>query len=381
MASITIRGLGKSYSRGAPVIRGLDLHVAQGEFVSLLGPSGCGKTTTLRCVAGLEQPDAGEVLIDDRVVATARESLAPAKRHVGMVFQSYALWPHLSVAQNVEYPLRTRKVPRSDRRRQVDDALASVGLTALRERPATLLSGGQQQRVALARAIVGSPSVLLFDEPLSNLDAQLRANLRQEVRRVHDRAGLASLFVTHDQVEATELSDRVLVMRAGRVEQVGTPRELYRDPQTRFVAEFLGYENFLPGVVSARSHDTVTVQIAAGPLVCASRRPVEVGDRAVLTIRSQDVVLHRERPEGRPNVAAATLTSFVFSGDDVRYECEIAGIPLRAVSHDGRSAASLELRPGPQHQEVHLELPPDRLVLLPDEPGGSGSSARPGPGA
>lgn len=365
MASITIRGLGKSYTKGTAVIRSLDLHVAQGEFVSLLGPSGCGKTTTLRCVAGLEQPDAGEVLIDDRVVATRRDSVAPAKRHVGMVFQSYALWPHMSVAQNVEYPLRARKVPRTVRRGMVEDALTTVGLTAVRERPATLLSGGQQQRVALARAIVGSPSVLLFDEPLSNLDAQLRASLRQEVRRVHDRAGVASLFVTHDQIEATEMSDRVLVMRAGQIEQMGTPRELYRAPLTRFVAEFLGYENFLPGTVTARDHGTLTVRSGTCALVCTSRRPVGVGDPATLTIRSQDVILHRERPEGRPNVIAALLTSFVFSGDELRYQCEVDDVPVRVVSPDNRSTASLELRPGPQHRDVYLEFPPERLVVLP----------------
>jgi iron(III) transport system ATP-binding protein len=371
MASIRIRNLVKSYGAGAPVIDGLDLDVQEGEFVTLLGPSGCGKTTTLRCVAGLEDASGGEIWIGDRLVSAPEKKVfvSPDKRQIGLVFQNYALWPHLSVRGNVTYPLRMRRVPRADRKKQVDEALGAVDLLDKAGRPATLLSGGQQQRVALARAMVGAPELLLFDEPLSNLDALLRVAMRREIRRVHDRSGVASLFVTHDQEEATILSDRVLVMRGGQIEQQGSPRDIFRNPATRFVAEFLGYENFMSGTVSAVNHDVIEVRLPDGQVLFSrSRMEVQPGDRVLLTIRTRDARILREAPLERPNVLEARMTNFIFAGDDLRFELDVAGTRISVVKGDDDLEHGLALEPGAQNQSTFVELPPERVVLLPYEP-------------
>ncbi len=243
---LVLRGLRKTFGRTVAV-DGLDLSVAPGEFVALLGPSGCGKTTTLRIVAGFERPDRGEVLIQG-LPATDKP---PHRRDVGIVFQSYALFPHMTVAENVAYGLRMRKVPPAERAARVAAALDLVRLSGLDARYPRQLSGGQQQRVAVARAIVIRPSALLFDEPLSNLDARLRQTMRDELRELQRTLRIATILVTHDQEEALTLADRIVVMHAGRVEQVGTPEAIYAHPATPFVAEFIGRCNFLSGRIHA----------------------------------------------------------------------------------------------------------------------------------
>jgi iron(III) transport system ATP-binding protein len=238
---LTLRNLTKRYGPTA-VVDALDLEIRDGEFFTLLGPSGCGKTTTLRCIAGLERPDGGSVHLGERCLADPTRGLfvQPERRNMGMVFQSYALWPHMTVFENVAYPLRLRRLGRAEIRRKVDEVLQLVGLEGYADRPAPMLSGGQQQRVALARALVFSPQVLLLDEPLSNLDALLRDEMRQQLRGLSDRIGVTTIFVTHDQVEALSLSDRIAIMRSGRVEQVGAPMEVYSAPSTPFAQAFLG---------------------------------------------------------------------------------------------------------------------------------------------
>lgn len=244
--SITVQNLVKSFG-STKVVHHISFEVGRGEFVSLLGPSGCGKTTTLRCIAGLEDANEGTISIGDRIVSAPEQGiLVPVhERQVGMVFQSYAIWPHMTVGQNVAFPLSIRKLPAADISREVDEALAIVGLSALKDRLPSQLSGGQQQRVALARAIVGHPKVLLFDEPLSNLDAKLREGTRAEIRRLQRELNIAAVYVTHDQEEALSMSDRVIVMDRGRIQQVGTPKELYRAPVNRFVADFVGRASFI----------------------------------------------------------------------------------------------------------------------------------------
>jgi len=245
--SISVKGLTKIYGTNR-VVSEVSFEVAKGEFVSLLGPSGCGKTTTLRCIAGLEEADGGKIAIDGETVSAPALGLmtAPNARDVGMVFQSYAVWPHMTVAQNVAFPLTIRKTPSAIVAERVDWALGIVGLADLRDRQPSQLSGGQQQRVALARAIVGRPRVLLFDEPLSNLDAKLRDSTRAEIRRLQRELDIAALYVTHDQTEALSMSDRVVVMDRGRVMQEGVPKDLYRFPANRFVADFIGIASFFP---------------------------------------------------------------------------------------------------------------------------------------
>ncbi|MFT5540154.1 MAG: iron(III) transport system ATP-binding protein [Alphaproteobacteria bacterium] len=246
MPDVELSGIAKSFG-ALRAVDGIDLHIQDGEMVTLLGPSGCGKTTTLRMIAGLEVPDGGQIRIGDMTVFDATHDLnvAPERRDLGMVFQSYAIWPHMTVMQNVGYPLRMRGMGADEQRRRVGAVLKQVGLGGLEETPATNLSGGQQQRVALARALVFEPRVLLLDEPLSNLDAKLREHMRFELRIMQRRLGVTALYVTHDQEEALTLSDRVVVMRGGLIEQMGAPSEIYESPATRFVAEFIGKANFI----------------------------------------------------------------------------------------------------------------------------------------
>jgi iron(III) transport system ATP-binding protein len=247
MPDVELSGITKSFG-ALRAVDGIDLHIQQGEMVTLLGPSGCGKTTTLRMIAGLEVPDKGRIRIGDMTAydADSRLNVAPEHRDLGMVFQSYAIWPHMTVMQNVGYPLRMRGVGQDEQRQLIGAVLKQVGLGGLEQTPATNLSGGQQQRVALARALVFEPHVLLLDEPLSNLDAKLREHMRFELRIMQRRLGVTALYVTHDQEEALTLSDRVVVMRGGLIEQMGSPSEIYESPATRFVAEFIGKANFIP---------------------------------------------------------------------------------------------------------------------------------------
>ncbi len=248
---VEVTALRKSFD-GTVALQGVSFDVALGTTVSLLGPSGCGKTTVLRSIAGLETPDAGRIRIGDAVVfdRERRVNLASEKRQVGMVFQSYAVWPHMTVAQNVGFPLKIRRVPAREIEARVADVLALVGLEGLGGRPATNLSGGQQQRVALARAIVHEPRLVLFDEPLSNLDAKLRHQMRTELKLLQNRLDFTAIYVTHDQEEALALSDHVVVMNHGLVEGMAEPRELFARPATPFVADFLGFDNMFEGEVS-----------------------------------------------------------------------------------------------------------------------------------
>ncbi|MDX9875253.1 MAG: ABC transporter ATP-binding protein, partial [Spongiibacteraceae bacterium] len=302
MSGVTISRLRKYFAprdideqksiKGKGAINGLDLEIREGEFFVLLGPSGCGKTTTLRCVAGLETPDAGSITIGGQVVAAPAERIAvlPNKRSIGMVFQSYALWPHMSVFDNVAYPLKQRQksLGRADAEREVRAALELVGLENLGQRSPSDLSGGQQQRVALARAVVAKPDLLLFDEPLSNLDAQLRVRLRSDLRRVHDSVGHTSIFVTHDQSEALALADRVAVMKEGGIAQLGTPEEIFQSPNSAFVAEFVGFDNFLRGRVRLSNADELLFEPDGWdePLVARANPQLRAGDRAQVAFRS-----------------------------------------------------------------------------------------------
>ncbi|MGO2112984.1 MAG: ABC transporter ATP-binding protein [Pseudoclavibacter sp.] len=234
----------KSFGR-TRVLKGIDLSIADGEFVTFLGPSGCGKTTTLRCIAGLEDPDGGAIVAGDRTFADAGQHkyLSPSKRKIGMVFQSYALWPHMTVEKNIAYPMKRRRAGRAEISKRVPEILEAVGMTQHARRYPHELSGGQQQRIALARGLVSSQGLMLYDEPLSNLDAKLRIAMRAEIQRLHREYGVTSVYVTHDQEEALALSDRVVIMNGGEIEQVGTPEEIHSRPASRFAADFMGFEN------------------------------------------------------------------------------------------------------------------------------------------
>ncbi len=265
MPGILINSLLKRFGE-AIALHSVSFEVGEGEFISLLGPSGCGKTTTLRCIAGLERGDRGTIRIGETLVSdfAANQIVPPERRGIGMVFQSYAIWPHMTVFQNVAYPLVARGAPKDQIASAVHEMLKLVDMAGYADRPATNLSGGQQQRVALARALVAKPRVLLLDEPLSNLDAKLRDQMRIELREIQQRLGVTAVYVTHDQSEAMALSDRVIVMNSGRIEQVGDPREIYQSPSTAFVASFVGASNFLQGEVGARENGLARVTLGGG---------------------------------------------------------------------------------------------------------------------
>jgi spermidine/putrescine ABC transporter ATP-binding subunit len=302
-------------------INDVTLSVDEGEMFTLLGPSGCGKTTLLRLLAGFYTPDAGEIRFDERLV----NDVPPDERGIGMVFQNYALWPHMTVRQNVSYGLKLRKVRSADIASRVDAILDQVGLTGLAERYPGQLSGGQQQRVALARALVLNPKMLLLDEPLSNLDAKIRVQVRSEIRKLQKELGITAVYVTHDQEEALAMSDRIAVFSLGRVCQVGSPRALYERPVSRFVADFIGINNLLEGTVQGRDGSGVLrVETALGTLAAIHSEPLGVGERCVLCIRPENLALDTAGDSTR-NRFAGTVSFSAYLGNTLRYDVDVGG--------------------------------------------------------
>ena len=365
MPGITITGLTKRFGPVGAVV-GLDLTVRPGELVALLGPSGCGKTTTLRLVAGFLAPEAGEIRVGDRVLSSPAVVIPPERRRMAMIFQSYALWPHMTVAQNVAYGLRFAGVGRADRDRRVDEMLRAVQLNGYGARYPGELSGGQQQRVAVARALVVEPEILLLDEPLSNLDASLREEMRFEIRRLHERFAITTLYVTHDQAEAMVISDRVAVLRDGRVAQVGTPEELFERPRSRFVAEFVGKTNLVDAVADgagAVTRGDLRLRVAADGT--APRTPPRTP--VVVSIRPHRITLGAPAAPGADvTVLAGTVARASYLGDAVDYQVTIDGsdVVLRVSA-----SAPARSRPG---DRVVLTVPAAACVLLPaaDAPAG-----------
>jgi iron(III) transport system ATP-binding protein len=313
----------------------VSFEVAPGKIVALLGPSGCGKTTTLRCIAGLEKPDGGEILVDGEPVTSVPRKimLPPERRHLGMVFQSYAIWPHMSVAQNVGYPLSVRRRPAAEIRARVGEALELVGLGGLEERPATKLSGGQQQRVALARAIVARPRVLLFDEPLSNLDAKLRGRMRFEIARLQRDVGISSVYVTHDQAEAMAIADELIVMNNGRIEQRADARTLYERPASAFVADFIGAASFFDGVVAAAAggDEFATLRLPKSPVTLRGRMLGEgrVGQPYAAMVRPEAIELGRGSTAGDVNRVPAEVLGVQYLGDHLEVRASALGAEVR----------------------------------------------------
>ncbi len=344
---LELRGLLKRFPNGTLAVDGVDLDVAEGELVALLGPSGCGKTTTLRCIAGFEDPDGGSITL----AGTRLDVLPPNRRGATMVFQGYALFPHLTVFENVGYGLRVRRVSGAALRERVERALALVGLAGFSGRRPQQLSGGQQQRVALARALILEPALLLFDEPLSNLDAQLREQLRLELRALHRRVGITSVYVTHDQAEAMTLADRIAVMDRGRIAQIGTPREIYDEPASRFVADFVGRANFVRGTIRSAGPDGVVVEVLGVARLAAAAAPLAVGTVTDVMLRPEDIAV---TTVGAPGTLAATIRRASFLGAAVVYQLRCGGAELiasaalergAALPADG-SAVGLRLRDG-----------------------------------
>src|SRR5574341_1478658 len=324
MACIDLRDLSKAFGT-VEAVRDLSLEVKSGDCLAILGPSGCGKTTTLNMVAGFLRPDRGEILFDDRPVT----SLPPHRRNTGMVFQSYALFPHLTVLENVEFGLRARGQPREARRARARDVLQLVRLAALEDRYPRALSGGQQQRVALARALAIQPAVLLLDEPFSNLDAKLRSEMRLEVREIQQRVGITTLFVTHDQEEALTIADRVAVVSQGLLQQVGAPQEIYARPRTIFVARFIGDANLLPGRIIGRDADGLVLEARDGERVRAKIGQAAPGTAATVVVRPEKIHL-RATPSPGANALPVRVKSVTYVGAHHQVRC-VAGEHVLAV--------------------------------------------------
>ena len=305
MAFIEIQNLFKRFKDVVAVNR-IALEVNRGEMLTLLGPSGCGKTTTLRCIAGLEKPEEGDIIIDGKPMLS-QGFVPPSKRGIGMVFQNYAVWPHMKVYNNIVYGLKIQKISRQQIREKALKVLDLVGLNGLEDRYPAQLSGGQQQRVALARALVGNPKVLLLDEPLSNLDAKLREELRFEIKSLVRRMGITSVYVTHDQAEAMVISDRIVVMEKGDVVQIGTSQEIYQKPANRFVADFIGTMNFMPGQVVEVLPDSAGVYLRTDfteKILCTTsgNTAASAGEEVYASIRPEDVEVYTEPPQDRENL-------------------------------------------------------------------------------
>jgi len=336
MAGITIRGLSKSYAgdAGPAAISDLSLDIADNQFVTLLGPSGCGKTTTLRLIAGFITPDAGTIHADDRLVSSREHVVPPEERGMGMVFQNYAVWPHKTVYENIVFGLKLRNVSAREARARVDNAVALVNLTGLEDRLPSELSGGQQQRVALARSLVVEPKILLLDEPLSNLDAKLRERMRGELKQLQRRTGITFVYVTHDQAEALALSDKIAVIHGGRLQQFGTPRDVYSRPASRVVADFMGLVNLLPATVVAAENGRARLRIGTGWTMevdmAGTPRP---GQTVEVAIRPESIRLQLPAPAEQPHLVAR-ISESTFLGNIVDYHVVLEdNTALRVQTH------------------------------------------------
>ena len=353
MAQVTLNQLTKHFD-DTPVVKGISLTVEDGEFFSLLGPSGCGKTTILRMLAGFTFPTSGTIFFDDQDVS----HIPPNKRNTGMVFQNYALFPHMTVFENVAFGLRTRKVPRAERADRVAGALKLVGLSGLEARPVPLLSGGQQQRVALARAVVIEPNLLLLDEPLSNLDAKLREETRDQIRDLQKQLGITTIYVTHDQEEALAVSDRIAVMDHGISQQLDTPDVIFRQPANRFVATFMGKMNLWEGTLADEDGQCLFRHESGLTILLPQNTTMNEGP-VFLAMRPQTIKLSPDVLPG--NTTAGSVIDRQFKGATVEFVVEVAGERITIVTHSDDPIAGKQ--PG---EEVWVQIPGDKAIVLKD---------------
>jgi iron(III) transport system ATP-binding protein len=362
---VTVSHLIKSFDTmdgRVAALQDVSFEVEKGQFYTLLGPSGCGKSTTLRCIAGLEDPDGGEIWIGDQLVAGPGVSVPPDERPIGMVFQSYAIWPHMTVFNNVAFPLKhgRERVSRAERKRRVMEVLSLMQMEHLAQRPAPYLSGGQQQRVALARALVSSSEVLLLDEPLSNLDAKLREDLRGEIKDLTRKLGVTAIYVTHDQLEALAMSDRIAVMFGGKIIQEAAPREVYLHPTTSFVAQFVGQINFFDGtVLEAASDGLGQIETARGIWRCAVPAALAKGDKIRVAVRPEGLTLRDFAGAGESNVLDGKVEKATFLGEAI--ECLVLSGDKIVTA---KIPAKREIVEG---QDISLRFAPDACLVLPPD--------------
>lgn len=353
MAYIELKNINAGYVKGDPILKDFNLEVEKGELVSLLGPSGCGKTTTLRTIAGFIAPEKGNVIIDKKDVT----NLPPNKRNIGLVFQTYALFPHLSVFENIAYGLKRRKVPKDEIAEKVKNVLELVSLTGFEDRLPANLSGGQRQRVALARSIVIEPDLLLLDEPLSNLDAKLRDEMRAELSRLQHQLGITMIYVTHDQIEALSLSSKIIVMNEGNIEQMGSPKEIYETPATKFVAKFVGFDNILKAkFLEVDKSNNVIVGVNNNKITIQREQHIDLndlrtGDEVNILFRAEDTVISNQKTE---NSIKAKLNYANYQGNLSSYALSYEGSEIRSISDN------VELK---NQKEVYFSIAKDKIII------------------
>ncbi len=338
----------------------VSLEIRDGELFTLLGPSGCGKTTILRLIGGFHKPDAGEIYFDGKPVT----SIPPYGRNIGMVFQNYALWPHMTISNNITYGLKLKKIPKGEIAKKVSHVLKLVNLTGLESRYPGQLSGGQQQRVALARALVLNPDVLLLDEPLSNLDAKIRVQVRAEIRKLQKDLGITTIYVTHDQEEALTLSDRIAVINLGKLMQIGTPRDLYDRPKNPFVADFIGINNLIPGNVQEinASENRVRVQTKVGSLFCTPEESLKPEDRCMITVRPETASISQSEEKQKGfNCIGGTVSFAYYIGNTIRYDVEINNEALFKVDIQN----PIEHKPFSIGEKVYVSFPVKTTLGIP----------------
>ncbi|MBW2305716.1 MAG: ABC transporter ATP-binding protein [Deltaproteobacteria bacterium] len=361
MTNIAVRNLTKRFD-DVVAVSNMDLNIQEGSFVALLGPSGCGKTTTLRCIAGFEDPNEGEIWFDNRDITF----LPPEKRDVGMVFQNYALFPHMTVFDNISFGLEMRKVLKHEIRNRIEEVLSMVQLSGLEGRYPQQLSGGQQQRVALARALVIKPRVLLLDEPLANLDAKLREEMRFFIRSLQKSVGITTVYVTHDQAESMVIADKIVVMFDGVVNQIGAPAEIYNKPANRLVADFIGLINFIKGEVnSCKSGGLCRVSTALGEIVCKYEKPVAENSRVTLAVRPESIKLHGSDGELQAeNAIESRVKERIYLGSMLDYKIVCRDDSVMRVQEDPWKTFEIG-------EKIYACFSSDRVWIIPEEQGGN----------
>lgn len=359
MGFIELRDITKTFGDTVAVDH-IDLDIEKGELLTLLGPSGCGKTTTLRMIAGFIKPDSGEITVDGELLSSPVKGIhvPPSKREMGMVFQSFAIWPHMNVFDNIAYGLRIEKRPKGEIQKEVQNVMKMVHLEGLEKRYPSQLSGGQQQRACLARSLVRHPRVLLLDEPLANLDAKLREEMRFELNRLQTETGITTVYVTHDQAEAMVLSDRISVMEKGVIHQVDAPINIYEKPKTKFVADFIGLSNFIPGTLTRLEDGTTVVASRLGHIIhCRLSRDIEEGKDVLVLVRPEDIEIYDKERGGATNLFRARVVECAYLGNSRDYRFEMDQQRVRVQSSPSTVLADGDV--------VYLHFRPDRSLAIP----------------
>jgi len=354
MVSVKVEHVTKYFGK-TKILDDISFEVKSGELFFLVGPSGCGKTTLLRTIAGFYFQNKGSIYFDSKKI----DNLKPNKRNTAMVFQNYALWPHMNIEKNVQYGLDIKKLKNDEKRKKVNEVLETVKMLDLKNRRPQELSGGQQQRVALARALVVDPDVLLLDEPLSNLDAKLRLEMRQEIKRIHLETGITSIYVTHDQKEALSLASRIAIMNCGKIEQIGTPREIYENPVNKFVAGFIGETNFIEGIICETNESIVIIETSVGKIISKCKTQKKTGEKIICSLRFEAIEICNKKNVNTENQFEAKIEHISYLGESEQYDLKLSGqVFVKATAYTVKEKINM------QGSMIVIKFNPENVILL-----------------